>query len=165
MGASARSPEYVAWINMKSRRWTAGRTGGGRKPFRPPPTTAKLVTKVIPYHEARTPSTAGFWEDRCPAFPSPETALWVAVIQQALHDATSPTVRTRAGGAAGVPATAERNAARAWLISCSQDFKEVAYLAGLDPLALLERCRDVARRGWHRRVPSGDADHEPYDLN
>jgi hypothetical protein len=133
MGASARSPEYVAWINQHEM-------------------TAKLVTKVIPYHEARTPSTAGFWEDRCPAFPSPETALWAAVIQQALHDATSPTVRTRAGGAAGVPATAERNAARAWLISCSQDFKEVAYLAGLDPLALLERSRDIARRGWHRRI-------------
>jgi len=86
-------------------------------------------------------TTVCYHEERFNCWPLDETALWTAVIRQALYDATAPTP------------SPEREEARAWLTKRSEDFELVAELAGLNADALLDKARLLAYRWWWRVSP------------
>lgn len=76
--------------------------------------------------------------------PPGERGLWAAVLMNAIQDAEgNPKHKTGAGAAA------ETSKARRWLTIPNKDFNEVCYLAGLDPVAVRERCQ--------RMFPEGEA--------
>lgn len=93
----------------------------------------------------------------------PETALWRAVIVQAIEDATSrdrpekPDEKgidrklRNAREAGRAVALHERNSARIWLLRNSADFREVCHLALLDPDAVREQAQALSRDGWLTR--------------
>jgi hypothetical protein len=59
----------------------------------------------------------------------------MAVLQQALYDATGPD-------------TLDRQQARTWLTGRSRDFEMVVEFAGLDVDAVQEKCRALYNRRW-----------------
>lgn len=67
---------------------------------------------------------------------SGEQSLWASVIQVAIEDAKGNTK-----GIDGPSALMESKRARLWLTKPNKDFNEVCYLAGLDPVAVRERCQ------------------------
>jgi hypothetical protein len=87
------------------------------------------------------PSVTEYWEDRGGNTDADGcVALWIAVIQQALLDATSLSKNKKA--------VLERDRARVWLTRRSADFELIATLAGLEPEAVLEVCQRMSRFGW-----------------
>jgi hypothetical protein len=83
----------------------------------------------------------------------PETALWRAVIAQAVSDATA-IWRPRKAQSYGKPhqMAAEtrraRDEARSWLLGNGKDFKRVCHMAGLDPDAVQDSARALSARDW-----------------
>jgi hypothetical protein len=67
---------------------------------------------------------------------SPENFLWLAVVQQAIHDAVN------------LSDPRLRNEARKWLLNNSEDFQLVCAWSGLDPDYVAIRARRLAARGW-----------------
>ena len=71
---------------------------------------------------------------------SPERRLFVAVLSQAVHDAFS----------SHVPGL-EKRQAQAWLMSNSEDFKEICELSGRDSNYVLTKIRRkiLEKNGWN----------------
>ena len=92
----------------------------------------------------RAPCTVGYHQIREQLFPHAESALWAAVLTQALYDATAPVVSEYGHGAA--PATAEREQARHWLTRRSRDLEMVCDMAGVDLDGFLGWSRSL--RDW-----------------
>lgn len=101
--------------------------------------------------------------------PSPEAALWRAVIVQAIEDACEKPRPSRAKRMplSSRPCTAqgrestkrckarEREAARHWLIDDTNDFRAVCHMAGLEPGAVLMMAEQLMEQGWPpRREPA-----------
>lgn len=93
----------------------------------------------------------------------PETALWRAVIAQAINDACdrklpSPKAdgiaeKTRQSREANLrEARRIRMQARDWLLRDNRDFRHVCHMAGLDPDAVRERAQKLARNGWDAKT-------------
>jgi hypothetical protein len=93
----------------------------------------------------------------------PEVKLWRAVLLQAIEDATfryKPKKRkkkmtpeewervTAARAEARRNAKREQTTARDWLLGFSRDFRLVCSLAGVDPEAVHDRAKKLARQGW-----------------
>lgn len=74
-----------------------------------------------------------------------ERALWVAVITNAINDATG----WPPGAARQHEAERMRREARQWLTEGSMDFIDVCCLAGIDPDALREAMLRLEAEGWH----------------
>jgi hypothetical protein len=89
----------------------------------------------------------------------PETALWRAVISQAVSDATA-IWRPRKGMANGKPmematkAKRERDEARDWLLKGGKDFQRVCHMAGLEPTAVQREARMLAAKDWAVTKPA-----------
>lgn len=85
-----------------------------------------------------------------------EQALWAAVIHQALSDATSKPPAGKRVKNFGALTNDERRHARQWLTEPG-DANECGTLAwvcdalGLDVRAVVDRCRELAERGWKRK--------------
>jgi hypothetical protein len=92
--------------------------------------------------------------------PGAETALWTAVIDQAIADSTSRTMTDEA--------QQDHAEAREWLVGGGPDLEFVCTAAGLDPAAAQAGFIKLAARGWLRpksarvRVSSFD-DHEELE--
>lgn len=89
--------------------------------------------------------------------PSGERGLWAAVLMTAIQDAMG-NVRGAKGSI-----DSETRKARRWLTVPNRDFNEVCYLAGLDPVAVRERCQRMFREG-EAVVPSGAPRGRPLHL-
>lgn len=75
-----------------------------------------------------------------------ETALWRAVITQALMDASSNSAKDEAKN--------DKMKALRWLCSNSQDFKTICYYAGYDPVYLKKKIISALSRNCSWRAPS-----------
>ena len=87
--------------------------------------------------------------------PTGESALWRAVLAQALHDATTG---PRRGHGSARPFSAERarmrDRARDWLLGDGRDFPRVCDLAGLDALAVRAAAVVAIREADERIMPT-----------
>jgi hypothetical protein len=77
---------------------------------------------------------------------SGETALWRAVITQALMDAGNQSKKTEM--------RYEQSRAVSWLSGLSEDFKTVCVLANLDPVHVRQKSHDAIIRGctWRKDI-------------
>ena len=82
-----------------------------------------------------------------------EVALWLAVIDQAITDATLGLLKGKPGRKTAMRPSAERTVhkdrARAWLLDMGRDFKEVCNMALLEP--------DAVRAAARRQIAQADA--------
>lgn len=81
---------------------------------------------------------------------SSESALWSAVVSQAISDATANV--SSVGPSGYKTAVLLRDQARRWLLSGSKDFRLVCEFAGLEPDAVRERVRVLEQRGWPQQI-------------
>lgn len=90
----------------------------------------------------------------------PRVSMWRAVIERAVMDATWCGVGRWKDNSGGKPHEAVwRIHARAWLLSRSDDFKEVCRNAGLDPDFVYRLAVRLADGGWRveREIGIGEA--------
>ena len=82
-----------------------------------------------------------------------EVALWLAVIDQALTDATLGLLKKRrpgkARGRVAAVRKSHRDQARSWLLGMSEEFREVCWMAGLEP--------DAVHEAAQRQIAEADA--------
>ena len=81
------------------------------------------------------------------SFADHESALWRAVITQALMDAASRSRKTEA--------VRHRQDALEWLLGITQDFEIVCENAGMDPDYVRTQARAALTRGFVWRLPAG----------
>lgn len=81
------------------------------------------------------------------SFADHESALWRAVITQALMDAASRSSKHEA--------IRNRQEAREWLLGLTSDFESVCDNAGMDPDYVRTEARRALHRGFVWRLPPG----------
>ena len=79
-----------------------------------------------------------------------ETALWRAVVAQALHDAAP---RRRPSRPLSAERARARDAARRWLLEAGRDFRRVCDLADLDASAVRAEAVEAIRAADERMPP------------
>ena len=98
-----------------------------------------------------------------------EVALWLAVIDQALTDATLGLLKKRrpgkARGRVAAVRKSHRDQARSWLLGMSEEFREVCWMAGLEPDAVCEAAqRQIAEADAILTPPSQTSERPDQEL-
>lgn len=109
-----------------------------------PPTTASKIPSNIKY-----PTESLLWLEKAVGCARGETALWVAVITQAMMDALSRCKKSES--------IYQRHEAINWLTGNSKDFNDVCLCAGLNPDYVRRKAKKViaAPKPWRAEAGKG----------